>query len=126
MLRNCGWTVLAGLVLLAAAADAPAGPLSECYAISASRVEIGPCLNRKLAEAEADCTWSGTRLASGTGAGDVTRDCLVHMTRARAAELKAEAAPGRAAPRPRAHRLRRMSSPRLLATNGGTRLTFER
>ncbi len=134
--RHCEWTVFTALVLLAIAADAPAGALSECYAISASRVEIGPCLDRKLAEAEADlaaavravrdrmtdldrvtgrtdagpaferaeerflafreahCVWQGARLASGTGAGDVTRDCLVHMTRARAAELKAETAQG--------------------------------
>jgi heat shock protein HslJ/uncharacterized protein YecT (DUF1311 family) len=136
VLQNCGWTVLAGLLLLATAAGAPASPLSECYAISASRVEIGPCLDRKLAEAEADlaaavravrdrmtdldrvtgrtdagpaferaqerflafreanCAWQGAQLASGTGAGDATRDCLVHMTQARAAELKAETAQG--------------------------------
>ena len=49
VLQRCGSTVLAALLLLAVAADAPAGPLSECYAISASR-----CLDRKLAEAEAD------------------------------------------------------------------------
>lgn len=136
MLQNCGWTVLAGLLLLAIAVDAQAGPLSECYAISANRVEIGPCLDRKLAKAEADlaaavravrdrmtdldrvtgrtdagpafergqerflafreahCAWQGARLASGTEAGDVTRDCLVRMTQARAAELKDEAAQG--------------------------------
>jgi heat shock protein HslJ/uncharacterized protein YecT (DUF1311 family) len=124
------------LLLLATAADAPAGPLSECYAISASRVEIGPCLDRKLGEAEADlaaavravrdrmteldrvtgrtdagpafaraqerflafreanCAWHGARLASGTGAGDVTRDCLARITQARTAELKAEATQG--------------------------------
>jgi heat shock protein HslJ len=122
------------LLLLATAADAPAGPLSECYAISTSRVEIGPCLDRQLAEAEADlaaavravrdrmtdldrvtgrtdagpaferaqqrfqafreahCAWQGARLATGTGAGDVTKDCLVRMMQARAAELKAETA----------------------------------
>jgi heat shock protein HslJ/uncharacterized protein YecT (DUF1311 family) len=132
VLQNCGWTVVAGLLLLTIAVDAPAGPLSECYAISASRVEIGPCLDRKLAEAEADlaaavravrdrmtdldrvtgrtdagpaferaqerflafreanCAWHGAQLASGTGAGDATRDCLVRMAQARAAELKAE------------------------------------
>ena len=54
VLQRCGWTVLAALLLLAVEADAPAGSLSECYAISASRVEVGRCLDRKLAEAEAD------------------------------------------------------------------------
>lgn len=91
VLRHCGWTVLTALLLLAIAADAPAGPLSECYAISANRVEVGPCLDRKLAEADVDLA-AAVRLASGTGAGDVTRDCLVRMTQARAAEFKAETA----------------------------------
>jgi heat shock protein HslJ/uncharacterized protein YecT (DUF1311 family) len=136
VLRIREWTVLAGLLLFAAAADAAASPLSECSAISANRVEVGPCLDRKLVEAEADlaatvravrdgmrgldrvrgrtdagpaferaqerflafreatCAWQGAQLASGTGAGDVTRDCLVRMAQARAAELKAETAHG--------------------------------
>jgi hypothetical protein len=46
--------VLGALLLLAVAADAAAGALSECYATSANRVEVGPCLDRKLADAEAD------------------------------------------------------------------------
>jgi heat shock protein HslJ/uncharacterized protein YecT (DUF1311 family) len=136
VLANRGRPVLVSCLLLATAAVAPAGPLSECYAISASRVEIGPCLDRQLAEAEADlsaaadaargriadldrvtglpdagqaferagerflafreanCAWQGAQLASGTGAGDATKDCLVRMTQARAAELRAATARG--------------------------------
>jgi uncharacterized membrane protein/uncharacterized protein YecT (DUF1311 family) len=106
------------------------GALQECYAAAVTRLEVGPCLERKLAEAqqeleraqerclvrmrdldavtssdtgaeraflgaqeaflafrEGNCRWRSAELASGTGAGDVYRACLVDATRRRTEEL---------------------------------------
>jgi heat shock protein HslJ len=66
------------------------------------RPDAGPAFERAaerfLAFRAANCAWQGTQLAPGTGAGDVTKDCLVRMTQARAAELKAETVRGSGPP----------------------------
>ncbi|MFI5315191.1 MAG: META domain-containing protein [Myxococcota bacterium] len=45
-----------------------------------------------IAYREANCAFAGAQLASGTGAGDVTRDCEIRMTDVRTRELGARAA----------------------------------
>ena len=39
---------------------------------------------------KANCSWYAARSSSGVGAGDLTKDCLIRMTLARAAELRTQ------------------------------------
>jgi len=53
MLRSIRIQVVGMLLLLATAATAAGdGPLGECYERASTRLEVGPCLQKKLAQAE--------------------------------------------------------------------------
>ena len=39
---------------------------------------------------ESDCGWLAAKMSSGTGSGDVARDCMIRMTRTRTEELRAQ------------------------------------
>ena len=41
---------------------------------------------------EKNCNWRAAQMSAGTGAGDVLRDCLIEMNRARVEELQAQLA----------------------------------
>ena len=112
-----------------AAAVLESSPLQLCHDRSTNRIEVGQCLERRLAEANAgmskaasaalvqaqkldavtertlatsafdrsqkafaefremNCVWRAAQLSSGTGAGDVARDCMIRMTLGRVEEL---------------------------------------